>query len=207
MAATTEPTTKTPGAVSRAAPGHGLPARAPTASAVVNDGPARESGQRDDKILAALAALTDRLASLESSQRVRDEEERMLGAVESRLFASKIGANMRGRPMTIDAIGDAEEKAPVPRGYQRATDLGASRFASLEPPRARSTAAAAARTSAFATSAGVCSVTAAARSRSATSVCATASQRLWDAVGKPAEVEHTQVLWYRAVPRTRERIL
>ena len=204
MAATTEPTTKTPGGVSRAAPGRGLPARAPTAPAVVNDGPARESGQRDDKIL---AALTDQLASLESSQRVRDKAERMLGALESGLFASKLGANMRGRPMTIDAIGDAEEKAPVPRGYQRATDLGASRFASLEPPRARSTAAAAARTSAFATSAGVCSATAAATSRSATSVCATGSQRLWDAVGKPAEVEHTQVRWYRAVPRTRERIL
>uniref|UniRef100_A0AAV1V2L8 Uncharacterized protein n=1 Tax=Peronospora matthiolae TaxID=2874970 RepID=A0AAV1V2L8_9STRA len=137
MAATTEPTTKTPAGVPRATPGRGSPARAPTAPAVVNDGPARESGKRDDKILAALAALTDRLASLESSQRVRDEEERMLGVVESGLFASKLGANMRGRPMTIDAIGDAEEKAPVPRGYQRATDLGASRFASLEPPRAR----------------------------------------------------------------------
>ena len=56
MAATTEPTTKTPGGVSRAAPGRGLPARAPTAPAVVNDGPARESGQQYDKILAALAA-------------------------------------------------------------------------------------------------------------------------------------------------------
>uniref|UniRef100_A0AAV1TR58 RxLR effector candidate protein n=1 Tax=Peronospora matthiolae TaxID=2874970 RepID=A0AAV1TR58_9STRA len=137
MAATTEPTTKTPGGVPRATPGRGSPARAPTAPAVVNDGPARESGKRDDKILAALAALTDRLASLESSQRVRDEEECMLGVVESGLFASKLGANMRGRPMTIDTIGDAEEKAPVPRGYQCATDLGASRFASLEPPRAR----------------------------------------------------------------------
>ena len=204
MAATTEPTTQTPGGVSRTAPGRGLPSRSPTAPAVVNDGPARESGQRDDKIL---AALTDQLASLESSQRVRDKAERMLGALESGLFASKLGANMRGRPMTIDANGDAEEKAPVPRGYQRATDLGASRFASLDPPRARSTAAAAARTSAFATSAGVCSATAAATSRSATRVCATGSQRLWDAVSKPAEVEHTQVRWYRAVPRTRERIL
>uniref|UniRef100_A0AAV1T110 CCHC-type domain-containing protein n=1 Tax=Peronospora matthiolae TaxID=2874970 RepID=A0AAV1T110_9STRA len=44
----------------------------------------------------------------------------MLGAVESGLFASKFGTNMRGRTMTIDAIGDAEEKALVPRGYQRA---------------------------------------------------------------------------------------
>uniref|UniRef100_A0AAV1T9S2 Uncharacterized protein n=1 Tax=Peronospora matthiolae TaxID=2874970 RepID=A0AAV1T9S2_9STRA len=135
--ATTEPTTKTPEGVPRSTPGRGSPARAPSAPAVVNDGPARESGKRDDKILAALAALKDRLASLESSERVRYEEERMLGAVESGLFVSKLGANMRGRPMTIDAIGDAEEKAPVPRGYQRATDLGASRFASLEPPRAR----------------------------------------------------------------------
>ena len=196
MAATTEPTTKTPEGVPQATPGRVSPARARTAPAVVNDGPARESGQRDDKIL---AALTDRLASLESLQRVRDEEERMLGAVESGLFASKLGANMRGRPMTIDAIGDAEEKAPVPRGYQRATDLGASRFASLEPRRAR--------TSVCATSAGVCSATAAATSRSATSLCATGPQRLWDAVGKPAEVKHTQVRWYRAVPRIRERIL
>uniref|UniRef100_A0AAV1TP18 Uncharacterized protein n=1 Tax=Peronospora matthiolae TaxID=2874970 RepID=A0AAV1TP18_9STRA len=61
----------------------------------------------------------------------------MLGAVESGLFALKLGANTRVRPMTIDAIGDAEEKALVPRGYQRATDLGASQFASLEPHRAR----------------------------------------------------------------------
>uniref|UniRef100_A0AAV1U686 Uncharacterized protein n=1 Tax=Peronospora matthiolae TaxID=2874970 RepID=A0AAV1U686_9STRA len=55
MAATTEPTKKTPGGVPRATPGR---------------------GSRDDKIL---AALTDRLASLESSQKVRDEEERVLG--------------------------------------------------------------------------------------------------------------------------------
>uniref|UniRef100_A0AAV1UNK0 Uncharacterized protein n=1 Tax=Peronospora matthiolae TaxID=2874970 RepID=A0AAV1UNK0_9STRA len=137
MAATTEPTTKTPGGVPRATPGRGSPARAPIAPAVVNDGPARESGERDDKILAALAALTDRLASLESSQIVRDEEERMLGAVESELFASKIGANMRGRPMTIDAIGDAEEKAPVPRGYHRApASVPPSReYAALPPPK------------------------------------------------------------------------
>uniref|UniRef100_A0AAV1TW02 Uncharacterized protein n=1 Tax=Peronospora matthiolae TaxID=2874970 RepID=A0AAV1TW02_9STRA len=100
---------------------------------------------------------------------------------------------MRGPPMTIDAIGDAEEKAPVPRGYQRATDLGASRFTSLEPPRARRTAAAAARTSVCATPAGVYSATAAVTSRPATSLCATGPQRLRDAVSKPAEVKHTQV--------------
>uniref|UniRef100_A0AAV1VIL0 Uncharacterized protein n=1 Tax=Peronospora matthiolae TaxID=2874970 RepID=A0AAV1VIL0_9STRA len=137
MAATTEPTTKTPGVSREPRLGAARQRVRLPHPQVVNDGPACESGKRDDKILAALAALTDRLASLESSQRVRDEEERMLGAVESGLFASKLGANMRDRPMTIDAIGEAEEKAPVSRGYQRATDLGASRFASLRPPRAR----------------------------------------------------------------------
>uniref|UniRef100_A0AAV1UBX1 CCHC-type domain-containing protein n=1 Tax=Peronospora matthiolae TaxID=2874970 RepID=A0AAV1UBX1_9STRA len=140
MAATTEPTTKTPGGIPRDTPGRGSPARAPTAPAVVNDGTARESGKRDDKILATLAALTDRLSSLESLQRVRDEEERMLRAVESVLIASRLGANMRGRPMTIDAIGDAEEKAPVPRGapqlQQRAPASAPppQEYAALPPP-------------------------------------------------------------------------
>uniref|UniRef100_A0AAV1UCC9 Uncharacterized protein n=1 Tax=Peronospora matthiolae TaxID=2874970 RepID=A0AAV1UCC9_9STRA len=44
---------------------------------------------------------------------------------------------MRGQPMTIDVIGDVEEKAPAPRGYQRAIDLGASPFALLQPPHTR----------------------------------------------------------------------
>uniref|UniRef100_A0AAV1TMQ8 Uncharacterized protein n=1 Tax=Peronospora matthiolae TaxID=2874970 RepID=A0AAV1TMQ8_9STRA len=39
-----------------------------------------------------------------SSQRVHEEDERMIGAVESGMFASKLGANMRGRLMTIDAL-------------------------------------------------------------------------------------------------------
>ena len=59
-----------------------------------------------------------------------------MGAVESGMFVLSADANMRARPMTIDAIGDAEEKASALHKYQRATDLGASRFASIEPPRA-----------------------------------------------------------------------
>ena len=47
----------------------------------------------DDKILAALVALTDRMAKIESSQREREDQERMLGAIESRMFASALGAN------------------------------------------------------------------------------------------------------------------
>ena len=57
-----------------------------------------------------------------------------MGAVESGMFASNLGANMRGRPMMIDALEPPEEKPPAPRTYQRAPDLGVSRFASLEPP-------------------------------------------------------------------------
>ena len=65
--------------------------------AAVEDSFACESVTRDDKILAALDGVTEHLAVLKSSQRVRDEDERMTGAVESGMFASKLGANMRGR--------------------------------------------------------------------------------------------------------------
>uniref|UniRef100_A0AAV1VLT7 Uncharacterized protein n=1 Tax=Peronospora matthiolae TaxID=2874970 RepID=A0AAV1VLT7_9STRA len=61
----------------------------------------------------------------------------MLGAVESGLFTSKVSADMRGQPTKIDAIEDTEKKAPEPRGYQRPTDHGALRFASLEQPHTR----------------------------------------------------------------------
>ena len=73
--------------------------------AVVEEPPARERGEAtDDKILAVLAAVTYRLSKLESLQRVREEVERMLGAVESGMFVYKLGANMRERPMIIDAL-------------------------------------------------------------------------------------------------------
>ena len=60
MAEATEPTTQTLGGVARPTPGGGSPARVPTsvtASAVVKDTSAQET--RDDKILAALASVTD----------------------------------------------------------------------------------------------------------------------------------------------------
>ena len=128
IAWTTDTTQNAPGGVARA------PATAHV-HAVVEETPAQErSGATEDKILTALANVTSRLASLESSQRVRDEDERMLGAVESGMFSSNLGAKMRGRPMAIDALGDAEEKPPAARAYQRAAEIGASRFASLDPP-------------------------------------------------------------------------
>ena len=144
MARATEATAKTPGGVARAAPGRGSPGRVPSSAntpAVVEETSARERGKAtDDKILAALAAVTDRLSKLESSQRVRDEDERMLGAVESGMFGSKLGANMRGRPMTIDALGPLEEKPAAPRACARWPDGGESMFALLAPPRGQPSA-------------------------------------------------------------------
>uniref|UniRef100_A0AAV1TDN4 Uncharacterized protein n=1 Tax=Peronospora matthiolae TaxID=2874970 RepID=A0AAV1TDN4_9STRA len=74
MAGATFATTKTPGGVVRPAPGRGSPERVPPmdrAPAVVGVSPARERIEaNDDKILAALVGLTERLAKLKSSQRV-----------------------------------------------------------------------------------------------------------------------------------------
>ena len=82
MARETEATEKTSGGVSRDAPGRGSPARMPSSVntlAIFREPSARERGEAtDDKILTALAALTDRMAKLNSSQRVRDEDERCL---------------------------------------------------------------------------------------------------------------------------------
>ena len=111
------------------------------APVVVGEPSARERGEAtDDKILAALAALTDRLSKLESSQRVRNEDERMIGAVESGMFASKLGTNMRGCPMTIDALGSLEDKPEAPRARARWRDNGELMFASLAPPRGQPSA-------------------------------------------------------------------
>ena len=65
MAGSTEHTTKTPGGVARRTSGGGSPARVPipvTASAVVEDTSAQKTS--DYKILAALATVTERLATL-----------------------------------------------------------------------------------------------------------------------------------------------
>ena len=56
--------------------------------AIVHDSPARErSSATDVKILTTLAALSERMAKMESSQLKRNENERMLVAVESGMFA------------------------------------------------------------------------------------------------------------------------
>ena len=139
MSGAIDAATKTPSGVARPAPGHGSPARFPSAvdaSAVFNDSPVRERSEATEgKILAALVGLTDLLAKLESSQRVRDEDERILGAVESGMFASAIGAHMRGRPMFIDALGSPERKPSAYPAQALAPEDGVSMFASLAPPR------------------------------------------------------------------------
>uniref|UniRef100_A0AAV1T469 Uncharacterized protein n=1 Tax=Peronospora matthiolae TaxID=2874970 RepID=A0AAV1T469_9STRA len=80
----------------------------------------------DDIILTALAGVTERLTVLESSQRVRDEKEWMMGAVEKGMFASKLGAKMRGRPMTIDAHGPPGDRACIARQISVCPTMGRS---------------------------------------------------------------------------------
>uniref|UniRef100_A0AAV1UFH2 Uncharacterized protein n=1 Tax=Peronospora matthiolae TaxID=2874970 RepID=A0AAV1UFH2_9STRA len=63
------------------------------APAVVEVSLARKrSEDTDDKILTTLVGLAERLTKLESSQRVRDEDELILGAVENCIFTSALGA-------------------------------------------------------------------------------------------------------------------
>ena len=59
----------------------------------------------------------------------------MLGAVESGMFAFALGGNMRGRPMTIDALGPPERKPAAYPAQALASDDGVSMFAALAPPR------------------------------------------------------------------------
>ena len=128
----TKPTTKTPWGHANENWRRGFTAcvsSSSTAPAVVEDPSARET--LDDKILAALSEVTEILAMMESSHRVREEDERMLGAFESGMFASKLGANLRGRPMTIDALGSPEVKPAAL--HHRAPNHRVSLFASLNP--------------------------------------------------------------------------
>uniref|UniRef100_A0AAV1T6P9 Uncharacterized protein n=1 Tax=Peronospora matthiolae TaxID=2874970 RepID=A0AAV1T6P9_9STRA len=105
------------------------------ALAVVDVSPAHERSEAtEDKILATPVGLTERLAKLESSQRVCDEDERMLGAVESGMFASALDANICGRPMTIDALGSPEQKPAYPARAPAPND-SVPMFSSLAPPR------------------------------------------------------------------------
>ena len=98
--------------------------------------PFHERGEAtDDKILAALAAVTYRLLKLKYSQRFRHEDERMIGAFESGMFASNLGANMRGCPMTIDELGLLERKPAAHRAGSLCPDHSESMFVSLAPPR------------------------------------------------------------------------
>ena len=80
----------------------------------------------DDKNLVALASVTDRLSKLEFSQRVRDEGERILGAIESGMFSSAPRANMRSRPMTIHALGSTMQKTVVSQAHTRTIDASES---------------------------------------------------------------------------------
>ena len=91
-----EATAKTPDGVARAAPRCGSPARVPSSvntPAEVEEPSARKRVEaNDDNIFVALAVVNERLSNYKYSQ------QRMLEAVGSGMFASKLGVNMRGRP-------------------------------------------------------------------------------------------------------------
>uniref|UniRef100_A0AAV1VL01 Uncharacterized protein n=1 Tax=Peronospora matthiolae TaxID=2874970 RepID=A0AAV1VL01_9STRA len=119
----------------RASPARGgQPVRAST---VVRDSPAHEkSSATDDKILAALTALTSRMAKMESSQCERDESDKFLSAVENGMFTSALGANMCARQMMTDALMDSPEQKPAARpSLSRVPKHTESVFASLAPPK------------------------------------------------------------------------
>ena len=59
----------------------------------------------------------------------------MLGAVESWMVTSALNANMRGRPMPIDALNSPEQTPAVPQTRARTTDANESMFVSLAPAR------------------------------------------------------------------------
>ncbi|CAH0474810.1 unnamed protein product [Peronospora belbahrii] len=63
-----------------------------------------------DKILAALAALSDRMHMMVSFQKEADEDERMCDAIESGLFPSALGANIGAKTMKIDMLRDSQER-------------------------------------------------------------------------------------------------
>ena len=107
----------------------------PRTKAVVIDAPVHErSSATDEIILAALAALSNRMEKMETSQMRIDEDERMRGAIESGMFASALGANMGVRTMTIDALRNSPERKPASceaRAPGPSPELGGSLFSSL----------------------------------------------------------------------------
>uniref|UniRef100_A0AAV1UN05 Uncharacterized protein n=1 Tax=Peronospora matthiolae TaxID=2874970 RepID=A0AAV1UN05_9STRA len=89
----------------------------------------------NDEILSALVGVMDRLANFESSQRVRDEDESILGSVENGMSASALSAKLRGRQNIVKALGSPEQKPAFTLDRALAPGDGVSMFASLAPPR------------------------------------------------------------------------
>ena len=86
------------------------------------------------------------MAKTESSQREREDHERMLGAVQSGMFASALGANARAKPMNHRRVHGLPENKPAPRPLRaHVPDLEEPMFASFAPACARTPTPAEAR--------------------------------------------------------------
>lgn len=89
-------------------------ASTPCTAAVIRDVSACEkSSATDEKILAALATLSDCIEKMETSHMWNDEDERIRGAIESGIFASALGAHMDARTTTVDVLRNSPERKPA----------------------------------------------------------------------------------------------
>ncbi|CAH0489965.1 unnamed protein product [Peronospora farinosa] len=105
--------------------------RAAASPAVVQGAPtAHERGDDvDTRILATLVDLQARMAQMEIFQQKLDEEERMMGAIESGMFRSAL-ANVRGgAPLHIDALGHSPVRPSTGQGHASMLNHGAGQHA------------------------------------------------------------------------------
>ncbi|CAH0484856.1 unnamed protein product [Peronospora farinosa] len=112
--------------------------RAEASPAVVQGAPtAHERG--DDvnaRILATLVDLQARMAQMEVSQQKLDEEERMMGAIESGMFRSALSNGRGGAPLHIDALGHPPVRPRTGQGHSSMLHHGAGQHAAQPECRA-----------------------------------------------------------------------
>uniref|UniRef100_A0AAV1VF25 Uncharacterized protein n=1 Tax=Peronospora matthiolae TaxID=2874970 RepID=A0AAV1VF25_9STRA len=73
---------------------------------------------------------------MDSPQRNLDENDSILDAIENRIFASELGANMHARQMITDALMDSPKQKTAARPPRsRVPALAESVFAVIVPPR------------------------------------------------------------------------
>ncbi|CAI5739080.1 unnamed protein product [Peronospora destructor] len=105
--------------------------RAAASPAVVQGAPtAHERGEDvNARILATLIDLQARMAQMEVPQQQLDEDERMMGAIESGMFCSALANGRGGAPLHIDAIGHSPVRPRTGQGRASMLQHGAGQVA------------------------------------------------------------------------------